>query len=150
MRTTNSFALLIFIAILGVGVALAYAMHGTSTNWESIWIVGGAFVVALVVACGIRVANQWDKAVVLRLGRFRALKGPGLFFIIPIIDVVAYWIDTRVITSSFKAEKTLTKDTVPVNVDAVLFWKVFGPEEGGAGRRGLSKRNKLGLPNRPA
>ncbi len=72
MRTTNSFALLIFIAILGVGVALAYAMHGTSTNWESFWSVGGAFVVALVVACGIRVANQWDKAVVLRLGRFRA------------------------------------------------------------------------------
>jgi regulator of protease activity HflC (stomatin/prohibitin superfamily) len=65
----------------------------------------------------------------LRLGRFRALKGPGLFFIIPIIDVVAYWIDTRVITSSFKAEKTLTKDTVPVNVDAVLFWKVLDPKK---------------------
>jgi regulator of protease activity HflC (stomatin/prohibitin superfamily) len=129
MRTTNSFALLIFIAILGVGVALAYAMHGTSINSESIWIVVGAFVVALVVAYGIRVANQWDKAVVLRLGRFRALKGPGLFFIIPVIDVVAYWIDTRVITSSFKAEKTLTKDTVPVNVDAVLFWKVLDPKK---------------------
>jgi regulator of protease activity HflC (stomatin/prohibitin superfamily) len=67
--------------------------------------------------------------VVLRLGRFRALKGPGLFFIIPVIDVVAYWIDTRVITSSFKAEKTLTKDTVPVNVDAVLFWKVLDPKK---------------------
>jgi hypothetical protein len=146
MRTTNSFALLVFIGILGVGVALAYAMHGTSTNSESIWIVGGAF----VVAYGIRVANQWDKAVVLRLGRFRALKGPGLFFIIPVIDVVAYWIDTRVITSSFKAEKTLTKDTVPVNVDAVLFWKVLDPKKAGPGRRRLSKRNKLGLPNRSA
>ena len=77
----------------------------------------------------IRVANQWDKAVVLRLGRFHALNGPGLFFIIPVIDVVAYWIDTRVITSSFKAEKTLTKDTVPVNVDAVLFWKVLDPKK---------------------
>jgi regulator of protease activity HflC (stomatin/prohibitin superfamily) len=123
MRTTNSFALLIFIAILGVGVALAYAMYGTSTNWGSIWIIAGAFVIGLVVSYGIRVANQWDKAVVLRLGRFRALKGPGLFFIIPVIDVVAYWIDTRVITSSFKAEKTLTKDTVPVNVDACYFGK---------------------------
>jgi regulator of protease activity HflC (stomatin/prohibitin superfamily) len=109
MRTTNSFALLIFIAILGVGVALAYAMYGTSTNWGSIWIIAGAFVIGLVVSYGTRVANQWDKAVVLRLGRFRALKGPGLFFIIPVIDVVAYWIDTRVITSSFKAEKTLPK-----------------------------------------
>ena len=129
MRTTNSFALLIFIAILGVGVALAYGMYVTSTSWESIWIVVGAFVVALVVASAIRVANQWDKAVVLRLGRFYALDGPGLFFIIPVIDVVAYWIDTRVITSSFKAEKTLTKDTVPVNVDAVLFWKVLDPKK---------------------
>jgi regulator of protease activity HflC (stomatin/prohibitin superfamily) len=120
---------LIFIAILGVGVALAYGMYGPSTIGESIWTVAGAFVVALVVAFAIRVANQWDKAVVLRLGRFHALNGPGLFFIIPIIDVVAYWIDTRVITSSFKAEKTLTKDTVPVNVDAVLFWKVLDPKK---------------------
>lgn len=129
MRTTNSFAILIFIAILGVGVALAYGMYGTLTNAESIAIIAGAFIVALVVAYSIRVANQWDKAVVLRLGRFHALNGPGLFFIIPIIDVVAYWIDTRVITSSFKAEKTLTKDTVPVNVDAVLFWKVLDPKK---------------------
>jgi regulator of protease activity HflC (stomatin/prohibitin superfamily) len=66
--------------------------------------------------------------VILRLGKFRSLKGPGLFFIIPIIDAIPYWIDTRVITTSFKAEKTLTKDTVPVDVDAVLFWKVVDPE----------------------
>ncbi len=129
MRTTNSFALLIFVAILGVGVALAYGTYGISTTGENIWIAAGAFVVALIVAYGIRVANQWDRAVVLRLGRFHALKGPGLFFIIPVIDVVAYLIDTRVITSSFKAEKTLTKDTVPVNVDAVLFWKVLDPKK---------------------
>ena len=63
------------------------------------------------------------------MGRFRSLEGPGLFFIIPIIDTVAYWIDTRVITTSFKAEKTLTKDTVPVDVDAVLFWKVVDPKK---------------------
>jgi regulator of protease activity HflC (stomatin/prohibitin superfamily) len=129
MRTTNSFALLIFIAILGVGVALAYGMYGTSITGESISIVAGAFVIALVVAYGIRIANQWDRAVILRLGRFHALKGPGLFFIIPVIDVLVYLIDTRVITSSFKAEKTLTKDTVPVNVDAVLFWKVLDPKK---------------------
>lgn len=63
----------------------------------------------------------------LRLGRFRALKGPGLFFINPVIDSIPYWIDTRVITSSFMTERTLTKDTVPVNVDAVLFWKIADP-----------------------
>jgi hypothetical protein len=61
------------------------------------------------------VADQWSKAVVLRLGKFRALEGPGLFFIIPLIDAIPYWIDTRVLTSSFKAEKTLTKDTVPAS-----------------------------------
>ncbi len=65
----------------------------------------------------------------LRLGKFRALQGPGLFFIIPLIDTIPYWIDTRVLTSSFKAEKTLTKDTVPVDVDAVLFWKIVDPEK---------------------
>jgi len=66
---------------------------------------------------------------VLRLGHFHALKGPGLFFIIPIIDKISYWIDIRVLTSAFKAEKTLTKDTVPVDVDAVLFWKVIDPKK---------------------
>jgi regulator of protease activity HflC (stomatin/prohibitin superfamily) len=65
---------------------------------------------------------------VLRLGRFQALRGPGLFLIIPVLDVVSYWIDVRVITTTFKAEKTLTKDTVPVDVDAVLFWRVVDPQ----------------------
>ena len=86
-------------------------------------------VVAAIVAAAIRVASAWDRALVLRLGKFRALKGPGLFGIIPILDTIPYWIDIRVITSSFKAEKTLTKDTVPVDVDAVLFWKVVDPEK---------------------
>jgi regulator of protease activity HflC (stomatin/prohibitin superfamily) len=73
--------------------------------------------------------DQWNKAVVLRFGKFRALEGPGLFLIVPLIDTVPYWIDIRVLTSSFKAEKTLTKDTVPVDVDAVLFWKIVDPKK---------------------
>jgi regulator of protease activity HflC (stomatin/prohibitin superfamily) len=89
-------------------------------------LIGAIFLlVALLVSSSIKIADQWEKAVVLRLGRFQSLRGPGLFFIIPIIDTVAYWIDIRVITTSFTAEKTLTKDTVPVDVDAVLFWKVL-------------------------
>jgi regulator of protease activity HflC (stomatin/prohibitin superfamily) len=75
------------------------------------------------------VANQWDRAVILRLGKYYTLRGPGIFFIIPIIDTIPFWIDIRVISTSFKAEKTLTKDTVPVDVDAVLFWKVVDPEK---------------------
>jgi regulator of protease activity HflC (stomatin/prohibitin superfamily) len=90
-------------------------------------------VIAVIAACAIRVADQWDKAVILRLGKFHALKGPGLFLIVPVIDAIPYWIDTRVITTGFKAEKTLTKDTVPVDVDAVLFWKVVDPKNAALG-----------------
>jgi regulator of protease activity HflC (stomatin/prohibitin superfamily) len=129
MRKSSSFAGLVFIVILGIGVGLAYAIYRATANTGSAWIGVIAFVIALVVSLAIKVANQWDKAVILRLGKFRALKGPGLFFIIPVIDAIPYWIDIRVITTSFKAEKTLTKDTVPVDVDAVLFWKVLDPEK---------------------
>src|SRR5580698_6034668 len=127
MKQNKSFAVLIFIVIMGIGAALAYARFKVGDNMGAGGIVFGAFVVAFVVASAIQVADQWDRAVILRLGHFHSLKGPGLFFIIPIIDAIPYWIDTRVITTGFKAEKTLTKDTVPVDVDAVLFWKVIDP-----------------------
>ena len=76
-----------------------------------------------------RVAQQWERAVVLRLGKFVGLRGPGLFWIVPFIDSVSSWIDQRTITTSFAAEQTLTSDTVPVNVDAVLFWMVHDAEK---------------------
>ncbi len=88
-----------------------------------------SFIVAGVVAGAIRIANQWERAIVLRLGRFDRLAGPGLFFMIPIIETVAYRLDLRVIASAFRAEKTLTRDTVPVDVDAVLFWRVVDPKK---------------------
>src|ERR1700751_1715450 len=127
MRQTNSFAALVFIIVLAIGAGLAYAMYGFSAGWASNWLIAAALIVAFVISFATKVADQWDRAVVLRLGRFHALRGPGVFFIVPIIDPIPYWIDTRVITSSFTAERTLTKDTVPVNVDAVLFWKVVDP-----------------------
>ena len=127
MGQTNSFAALVFIVILAIGAALVYAMYGISADWVSNRLIAATLIVAFVVSFATKVADQWDRAVVLRLGRFHVLRGPGLFFIIPIIDTIPYWIDTRVITSSFTAERTLTKDTVPVNVDAVLFWKVVDP-----------------------
>jgi regulator of protease activity HflC (stomatin/prohibitin superfamily) len=104
-------------------------MYKNTASNDSIWIGVFAFVLAVLVSVAIKVADQWEKAVILRLGKFRSLKGPGLFFIIPVIDAIPYWIDTRVITTTFKAEKTLTKDTVPVDVDAVLFWKVLDPQK---------------------
>ncbi len=130
MRKQNSFAILVFFLILGLGIGLAYAaFRATGNPQQSTWIAVVAFVIAIIVASAIKVADQWEKAVVLRLGKFYSLEGPGLFFIIPVIDSVVYWIDIRVITTTFKAEKTLTKDTVPVDVDAVLFWKVLDPKK---------------------
>ena len=127
MKPTNSVPTLVFVIVVIIGVSLNYALYGISTSVGSYWLIVATVIVATIVSIAIKVANQWDRAVVLRLGRFHALRGPGLFFIIPIIDTIPYWIDTRVIASSFKAERTLTKDTVPVNVDAVLFWKVVDP-----------------------
>lgn len=87
-----------------------------------VWIIIVAF-----ISASVKIADQWERAIILRLGKFTGLKGPGIFYIVPIVEKVAYWIDNRVITTSFKAEKTLTKDTVPVDVEAVLFWKVLDP-----------------------
>ena len=127
MRKSSSFSTLIFIVIICIGGGLAFATN--RANMENAWIGVITVFIAFVAYLGIKVADQWERVVILRLGKFRSLKGPGLFFIIPVIDAIPYWIDTRVITASFKAEKTLTKDTVPVDVDAVLFWKVVDPKK---------------------
>ena len=125
----SSFPTLVFFVILGLGIWVNYAVFKATASLSSLWIGIAALVIAVLVAMSIKVSDQWEKVVVLRLGKFRALKGPGMFFIIPILDLAPYWIDTRVISASFKAEKTLTKDTVPVDVDAVLFWKVLDPKK---------------------
>ncbi|MGJ0507040.1 MAG: slipin family protein [Methylocystis sp.] len=129
MRNSNALPILIFVLLLGAGLSLSYASLELGDPHKSALIALVSVMAALIVSYSIKIANQWERVVVLRLGRFSALKGPGLFLIIPIIDVVAYWIDIRVITTAFKAEKTLTKDTVPVDVDAVLFWKVVDPKK---------------------
>jgi regulator of protease activity HflC (stomatin/prohibitin superfamily) len=129
MRQNSSFAALIFIVILGAGGAVAFGLHSASSDVAAIVVLACFAVLAYIAAAGIKVADQWSKAVVLRLGKFRSLEGPGLFLIIPIVESIPYWLDTRVLTSSFKAEKTLTKDTVPVDVDAVLFWKIVDPKK---------------------
>ena len=94
------------------------------------WITAIILVaISLIAASSIQIADQWEKAVVLRLGKFTGLKGPGLFFIIPVIDRVDTYIDQRIRVTDFSAEKTLTKDTVPVNVDAVVYWTVWDAEK---------------------
>jgi regulator of protease activity HflC (stomatin/prohibitin superfamily) len=85
-------------------------------------------VIGLLAALSPKVAKQWEKAVVLRLGRYVGLRGPGLFWVVPLVDSVSAYVDQRIVTTSFAAEQTLTSDTVPVNVDAVLFWMVYDAE----------------------
>jgi len=97
-------------------------------NWPGVWNVAW-LLLGIYILFALKVASQWQKAVVLRLGRFHKLAGPGMFWLIPIIDTTANWIDHRVMVTPFSAEKTLTKDTVPVDVDAVLFWVVWDAEK---------------------
>ena len=129
MQNKSAFPALLFVLLAAIGGALTAAVYDPLRPAASIVVAIVAFLLAAIVSRSVKIAAPWDRAVVLRLGRFRALRGPGLFLMIPIVDTVAYWLDTRAITTTFKAEKTLTKDTVPVDVDAVLFWKVIDPEK---------------------
>jgi regulator of protease activity HflC (stomatin/prohibitin superfamily) len=118
----NVISILVVALFAGAGVVL------TAASGSLAWVVI-ATAAGVIAALSPKVAQQWERAVVLRLGRFTGLRGPGLFWIVPLIDSVTRWIDQRVITTSFAAEQTLTSDTVPVNVDAVLFWVVYDPEK---------------------
>jgi regulator of protease activity HflC (stomatin/prohibitin superfamily) len=130
MRRFNAFSSLIFLLIVVIGAGIAYSSYSSPSDAGGITgILIFTLIIATIVSTAIKIADQWEKAIILRLGEFLAIKGPGLFFIIPVIDQIPYWIDIRVITTTFKTEKTLTKDTVPVDVDAVLFWKVIDPKK---------------------
>jgi len=118
------FAICLIAAILGAIIGDKKLSDSVIGGWVIVWTLIGVYILF-----ALKVANQWEKAVVLRLGKFHGLKGPGMFWIIPIVDAVTSWIDHRVIVTSFSAEKTLTKDTVPVDVDAVLFWVVWDAEK---------------------
>jgi regulator of protease activity HflC (stomatin/prohibitin superfamily) len=122
VRAPNVLAAILFVGGLGAGIALTIA-----TNSPLPVIAGAVF--GFISACSPKVAQQWERGVVLRLGKYNGLKGPGLFWVIPGFDQVSTWIDQRTITTTFAAEETLTSDTVPVNVDAVLFWLVYDPEK---------------------
>ena len=128
-RAAGAVPAFLFLVIFGGALALAFGAFVAGAIVGAVVIAVLGLALAVIAAAAVKVAAQWDRAVVLRFGRFRALRGPGLFAIAPIVDTVAAWIDVRVITSTFKAEKTLTKDTVPVDVDAVLFWKVVDPQK---------------------
>jgi regulator of protease activity HflC (stomatin/prohibitin superfamily) len=112
-------------AIIGANIM---AGLGVPSNTIGVYVVVTALV-GTYFLLALKIASQWEKAVILRFGRFRHLAGPGAFWIVPIMDTIPNWIDHRVMVTPFSAEKTLTKDTVPVDVDAVLFWLVWDAEK---------------------
>lgn len=126
----NGVALLLAIVIFAVGIFGIAILDSfrVSDTWMVLEIIAFTLL-AMYILFAIKIARQWEKAVVLRLGKFQRLAGPGMFWIIPIVDTLANWIDHRVMVTPFSAEKTLTKDTVPVDVDAVLFWVVWDAEK---------------------
>ena len=117
VRAPNIVAIFLLLASILTGV-------GFTLMARSPYPAIGSLLVGLIVMQSPRIAQQWERGIVLRLGRFHSMRGPGLFWVVPLIDRVATWIDQRTITTSFAAEQTLTSDTVPVSVDAVLFWMV--------------------------
>jgi hypothetical protein len=119
----NPISITIFVVLVGTWVGLHIL------GYLPVALLVFLIAVSLLVASSIHIANQWEKAVVLRMGKYVGLKGPGIFFIIPIIDTIDNYIDQRVRVTDFKAEQTLTKDTVPVNVDAVVYWTVWDVEK---------------------
>ena len=119
------------VNIISAVTFLVPVLLGGLVTWSMLNPVGiiVGLILGLLLAQAPKIARQWERAVVLRLGKYVGLRGPGLFWIIPFVDTVSAWVDQRVITTSFAAEETLTSDTVPVNVDAVLFWMVYDPEK---------------------
>jgi len=123
--TTPRVNVVTFVALL-VPIVVGGLFTLLTGNFAGV-IVG--IILGVIAAQAPQVAKQWEKAIMLRLGRYIGLKGPGLFWIVPFVDSISAWVDQRTITTGFAAEETLTSDTVPVNVDAVLFWMVYDPEK---------------------
>jgi len=120
---SNPVSLTVVVILLAISAGLYY-LQIIGVPVLVLWIV-----ISLLIGSSIKIADQWEKAIVLRMGKYSGLKGPGLFFIIPIIDQVGTFVDQRVRVTEFRAEQTLTKDTVPVNVDAVVYWTVWDVEK---------------------
>jgi regulator of protease activity HflC (stomatin/prohibitin superfamily) len=128
-RTTGASPLAGLLSILTVLAAAAAFWWGQSAGVALGYALGVVLLLlSALIPVSLRMANQWERAVVLRLGRLHAIRGPGLFVIIPFIDQVSSWLDQRIQTTEFNAEQALSKDTVPVDVDAVVFWQIHDPE----------------------
>ena len=125
--STNSSSNAVSLTVTAILLAASAGLYYLKVIGVPVLVI--LIIISLLIGSSIKIADQWEKAVVLRMGKFSGLKGPGLFFIIPIIDQISSFIDQRVRVTEFRAEQTLTKDTVPVNVDAVVYWTVWDVEK---------------------
>jgi regulator of protease activity HflC (stomatin/prohibitin superfamily) len=113
-----------------LSLSAAFALAGLAVGeWVSLYLAPPLFVIAILIALSVKVANVWQKFVILRVGKLQSVKGAGFFMIISVLDSVVAVIDERIQTTAFNAEQALTKDTVPVNVDAIIFWHVHNAQK---------------------
>jgi uncharacterized membrane protein YqiK len=127
IKKANSVAITVFYILIVADALIVYLLYPSWISMSIVALIG--LLVAIFIAATMKIADQWEKGVVLRMGKFIGLRGPGLFFIVPIIDRVDNYIDQRLRVTDVRAERTLTKDTVPVTVDAVVYWTVWDVEK---------------------
>jgi regulator of protease activity HflC (stomatin/prohibitin superfamily) len=125
LKEANPVSITLSVLVVTAGALIAVFGGKTPTSTA---VAIAVILLGVLVPFTLKMANQWERAVVLRLGKLDKITGPGLFLIIPIVDQIAYWIDQRIQTTEFDAQHALSKDTVPVNIDAVIFWQVHDTE----------------------
>ncbi|HTQ80412.1 MAG TPA: slipin family protein [Thermoanaerobaculia bacterium] len=128
-KLVNGFSVLAAFLVWGAGAVVLGILVANGQPLPGVVVGGVALLAGFYLMFGIKIANQWEKAVVLRFGKYRGLAGPGLFWIVPVVDTVAHFVDQRVRVSDVTAESALTRDTVPVFVDAIVFWLVWDAEK---------------------
>jgi hypothetical protein len=128
-REVKRAATFVLNVVLFILIAVPTALIQVANNEFNPWLTGAGVILSLTVLLCFRVSLQWDRALVLRLGRFHALKGPGFFWLVPFLDTVARYVDMRIRATEFFSEDTLTRDTVPVRVDAICFWMVWDAQK---------------------
>lgn len=129
LRAQGVNSLAVVLSCLAVAASVLAMVGAEARDAEGLYWLGGLLlIVAALLPLSLKMANQWERAVVLRLGRLQAIAGPGLFIIIPVVDQVSEWLDQRIQTTEFNAQQALSRDTVPVNIDAVIFWQIHDSE----------------------
>ena len=128
MKASRMNAPAVLLAAIWIAIALYEANVLRYAPNAQLWAVGACVLMALISVFAVQMAQQWEKAIVLRFGKLHSIRGPGLFLIVPVMDSVTEWIDERIQTIEFNAEQALTKDAVPANIDAILFWQVHDPQ----------------------